>query len=203
MASAFVNGLLLGASLIIAIGAQNAFILRQGLLKQHVFILCLICATADAFLVTVGVMGIGSLISQSPGLITVVTIGGAVFLFVYGVMALRRAFTPQSMERSTESATGLWAAIATCLALTFLNPHVYLDTVVLLGGISSRYDDTGRIYFGSGAALSSFIWFFSLGYGARLLTGFFEKPRAWQVLDTGIAIVMWGIAATLVLDLIY
>ncbi len=201
MIPAFLNGLLLGASLIIAIGAQNAFILRQGLLKNHVFILCLICALCDALLVAVGVMGFGELVSRSKTLITYVTIGGALFLFIYGLQALRRAFSPQSMQKSRSDGSALWTAIATCLALTFVNPHVYLDTVILLGGISARYEDNLRLYFGAGAVLASFLWFFGLGYGARLLTGVFENPRAWQILDTLIALVMWALAASLLFDL--
>src|SRR5688500_9269318 len=133
---AFVSGLLLGSSLIIAIGAQNAFILRQGLLRQHVFVLCLICAASDAVLIALGVGGLGTLISQAPALITVVTVGGVLFLGAYAVIAFRRAFRPEAMKAADAGGGSLKAAVAACLAFTFLNPHVYLDTVVLLGSLS-------------------------------------------------------------------
>ncbi|UVC10586.1 amino acid transporter [Rhizobium sp. TH2] len=199
--SAFVSGLLLGASLIIAIGAQNAFILRQGLLRQHVFILCLICAASDAALIVLGVGGLGALISQAPVLITVVTIGGVVFLGAYAVIAFRRALHPAVMNAAETQTGSLKAAIAACLAFTFLNPHVYLDTVVLLGGLSARFEGAGRIAYGAGAALASFIWFFGLGYGARLLEPVFARPAAWRVLDVVIGLVMSGLATSLAVTL--
>ncbi|MEP1443470.1 MAG: LysE/ArgO family amino acid transporter [Hyphomicrobiales bacterium] len=190
-------GFFLGVSLIVAIGAQNAFILRQGLLKQHVFVLCLICAFSDALLIAVGVLGFGTLVSQAKWLIQLVTIGGAIFLFVYGLMAFRRALSPDAMTAAKQGADSLVKAVATCLALTFLNPHVYLDTVVLLGGLSANYEGADRIVYGLGAAIGSFAWFFALGYGARLLVGVFENPKAWQVLDILIGSIMWLIAASL------
>jgi L-lysine exporter family protein LysE/ArgO len=200
--SAFVSGLLLGASLIIAIGAQNAFILRQGLLRQHVFILCLICAASDAVLIALGVGGLGTLISQAPALITAVTVGGVLFLGAYAVVAFRRALHPDAMK-AAESQTGdLKAAISACLAFTFLNPHVYLDTVVLLGSLSARFEGAGRIAYGAGAALASFIWFFGLGYGARLLEPLFARPAAWRVLDVVIGLVMSGLAISLAVTLL-
>lgn len=187
----------MGAGLIIAIGAQNAFILRQGLLRQHVFILCFVCALSDALLIALGVGGLGTLISGNPGLITIVTWGGAAFLITYGLLAFRRAWAPAAMAEA-EGAGSLKAALATCLAFTFLNPHVYLDTVVLIGSLSARYDDAARLTFGAGAMTASFVWFFSLGYGARLLTPIFAKPGAWRVLDILIGIVMFAIAASLI-----
>lgn len=190
MIPAFLNGFFLGASLIIAIGAQNAFILRQGLLRQHVFILCLICAAADAALIALGVAGLGTLIATSPNLIKIVTIGGVIFLFTYSVIAFRRAMKPVAMDTRGKGEGSLKAAIATCLAFTFLNPHVYLDTVVLLGGLSATYAGSGRWAYGAGAMIASFVWFFSLGYGARLLQPVFEKPAAWRVLDFFIAAIM-------------
>lgn len=190
MISAALSGFLLGASLIIAIGAQNAFILRQGLLRQHVFVLSFICAVSDALLITAGVAGIGTVISQSPNLIMVVTVAGAAFLFWYASVAFRRALHPQAMQANQSGTTSLKTAVATCLALTFLNPHVYLDTVVLLGSLSARFEGANRAAYGAGAALASFVWFFSLGYGARLLQPVFAKPSAWRVLDCLIGIVM-------------
>jgi L-lysine exporter family protein LysE/ArgO len=195
--SAAVSGFLLGASLIIAIGAQNAFILRQGLLRSHVFVLCLICAMSDAVLIAAGIGGLGTLVSQSPTLIEVVTLGGAVFLGSYSVIAFRRAMQPHAMKADTGNGLTLQAAVATCLAFTFLNPHVYLDTVVLLGSLSAAYQGAGRIAYGIGAALASFIWFFALGYGARLLQPVFARPAAWRVLDVVIGIVMGLLAISL------
>ena len=192
-------GFFLGISLIVAIGAQNAFLLRQGLLRQHVFILCLICALSDALLIVVGVFGFGTLVSQAKWLIDAVTLSGAIFLFIYGFMAFRRVMSPDAMKAASRGAGNLAKAIATCLALTYLNPHVYLDTVVLLGGLSANYQGVDRVAYGVGAATGSFVWFFALGYGARLLVGVFENPKAWQILDFIIGCIMWLIAASLLL----
>ncbi|MBC8717767.1 LysE/ArgO family amino acid transporter [Ochrobactrum sp. Marseille-Q0166] len=197
MISAAFSGFFLGASLIIAIGAQNAFILRQGLLRQHVFILCLICALSDAILIAAGVAGLGTLIAQSPKLISFVTIAGAAFLFWYAFVAFRRAFHPEAIQVKSTQSVSIKAAVATCLALTFLNPHVYLDTVVLLGSLSARYHDQARAAYGVGAVIASFTWFFSLGYGARLLQPIFAKPAAWRVLDCIICVVMTLIGLSL------
>lgn len=200
--SAAISGFLLGASLIIAIGAQNAFILRQGLLRQHVFILCLICATADAVLIALGVGGLGTLVSQAPVLITAVTVGGMLFLGAYAMIAFRRALHPAAMRAASVTGGSLKAAVAACLAFTFLNPHVYLDTVVLLGSLSARFEGAGRIAYGAGAVLASFVWFFGLGYGARLLEPVFARPAAWRVLDIIIGLVMAGLAISLGLTLL-
>ncbi|RCW85225.1 LysE/ArgO family amino acid transporter [Phyllobacterium bourgognense] len=197
MFSAALSGFLLGASLIIAIGAQNAFILRQGLLREHVFLLSLICALSDALLITAGVAGLGTLIAQSPTLISVVTLGGAAFLFWYASIAFRRALHPEVLKAANTGNGNFKVAIGTVLALTFLNPHVYLDTVVLLGGLSARFEGWNRAAYGAGAALASFIWFFGLGYGARLLQPIFAKPAAWRVLDVLIGLVMAGIGLSL------
>jgi L-lysine exporter family protein LysE/ArgO len=197
MISPFLNGFFLGASLIIAIGAQNAFILRQGLLRQHVFILCLICAAADALLIALGVAGLGTLIQSAPQLITAVTLGGAAFLFAYSFIAFRRAMKPSAMVMKGTGEGSLKLAISTCLAFTFLNPHVYLDTVVLLGSLSARYEGEGRLAYAFGAMTASFVWFFALGYGARLLEPVFAKPAAWRILDVLIGLVMAAIALSL------
>ncbi len=196
--SAAISGFLLGASLIIAIGAQNAFILRQGLLRQHVFVLSLICALSDALLIAAGVAGLGTLISQSPKLITAVTIGGALFLFSYAIIAFRRALKPEVLKAANAGEARLGPAIAACLAFTFLNPHVYLDTVVLLGSLSAAYEGQARLAFGVGAATASFVWFFGLGYGARLLEPVFARPASWRVLDFLIGAVMSAIGLSLV-----
>jgi L-lysine exporter family protein LysE/ArgO len=192
-----VTGFLLGASLIIAIGAQNAFVLRQGLAREHVFVLVMICASADALLITAGVAGLGMIVAQSPMLVTLVTIAGAIFLAVYALVALRRAAQPEAMRLSAPSKRGLLAAVTTCLAFTFLNPHVYLDTVLLLGSLSTQFEGSGRVAYGIGAVLSSFVWFAALGYGARLLQPFFARPAAWRVLDILIGGVMAALSVSL------
>lgn len=197
IASAALSGFALGASLIIAIGAQNAFILRQGLIRSHVFILCFICALSDALLIAAGVGGLGTIIASAPVLISAVTLGGALFLGAYAFLAFRRAAKPGAMAAGRPEAMPLSAAVSACLAFTFLNPHVYLDTVVLLGGLSARYQGAARLAYGLGAALSSFVWFFSLGYGARLLAPLFSKPAAWRVLDVIIGVVMALLALSL------
>jgi len=187
------SGFVLGLSLIIAIGAQNAFILRQGLLRQHVFVLSLICALSDALLIIAGVAGLGTLIAGSPTLIRVVTIGGALFLFAYAALAFRRAMNPQAMHAAKSGEGSLKGAVAACLAFTFLNPHVYLDTVVLLGSLSAQFEGEARVAYGAGATVASFVWFFGLGYGARLLQPVFARPAAWRVLDVLIGLVMAAI----------
>jgi L-lysine exporter family protein LysE/ArgO len=198
--SAGLSGFALGGSLIIAIGAQNAFILRQGLIRSHVFILCLICAASDALLIAAGVGGLGTIVSQSPVLISVVTLGGALFLATYSAMAFRRAAKPGAMVAGAPESMGLKAAVMTCLAFTFLNPHVYLDTVVLLGSLSAAYEGGDRIAYGIGAAIASFTWFYGLGYGARFLAPLFARPAAWRVLDCLIGIVMGLLALGLLVS---
>jgi L-lysine exporter family protein LysE/ArgO len=193
----FLTGFFTGAGLIIAIGAQNAFVLRVGLTRQHVFAVALFCATSDALLIFAGVYGLGSLVSRSPLLLQIVTWGGAAFLLWYGFAALRRALSPGALQASAETVPSLVATLAKCAAFTFLNPHVYLDTVILLGSLSAAYAPLQSIY-GWGAAIGSFVWFFGLAYGARLLGPFFEKPAAWRVLDSIIAVVMALLAAKLI-----
>ncbi len=197
--SAALSGFLLGGSLIIAIGAQNAFLLRQGLLRRHVFILCLICALSDALLIAAGVAGLGTVIRQSPDLLIAVTLGGIVFLGFYAASAFLRMLRPKALKDAGADGLSLKAAIATCLAFTFLNPHVYLDTVVLIGSLSSVYSGPAHVAYGAGAALASFVWFFGLGYGARLLQPLFAKPAAWRVLDGIIGLVMLMLAISLIL----
>jgi L-lysine exporter family protein LysE/ArgO len=198
----FLSGFFLGGSLIIAIGAQNAFILRQGLIRSHIFVLCLICALSDALLIALGVAGLGGLVARSPALIFAVTAGGAVFLGAYAFMAFRRAASPHALVAGTPEHVPLKTAVLTCLAFTFLNPHVYLDTVVLLGSLSGHYEGPSRTVYGAGAVVASFMWFFALGYGARLLTPLFAKPAAWRILDAVIGLVMSLIALGLVLRLV-
>lgn len=194
----FLAGFLLSLSLILAIGAQNAFVLRQGLKRQHVFAVCLFCGVSDALLITVGVAGFGALTQAVQGFETAMRYGGAAFLIWYGWRNAISAWRGGAvMDLTGTTTTRLGPLIATLAALTYLNPHVYLDTVVLLGSISAQYES--RLAFGSGAALASVTFFFTLGYGARLLAPLFRTPRSWQVLDGLIALTMWAIAAGLLL----
>jgi L-lysine exporter family protein LysE/ArgO len=188
------EGFLLGLSLIIAIGAQNAFVLRQGLLRQHVLAVCLICAVSDALLIAAGIAGFGVVVERQPALPRVMTWLGAAFLLWYGFGRFRAALRPTGLHPAEQPAPSLRAAVGTCLALTWLNPHVYLDTVVLLGGIASRHTPPARIAFGLGAVVASFGFFFALGYGARLLTPLFARPAAWRWLDAGVGLTMWLLA---------
>jgi L-lysine exporter family protein LysE/ArgO len=194
MLTAILSGFFLGGSLIIAIGAQNAFVLRQGLLRQHVLPLVLFCAASDAALILLGVAGFGEAIKTAPSLLKAVTWGGAAFLFWYGFIAFRRAMSTNALETGQGAGMSLKAALAQGAAFTWLNPHVYLDTVVLVGGISTTFGDN-RWWYALGAATASFAWFFALGYGARLLIPVFQRPTAWRVLDILIGCVMWGLAA--------
>lgn len=197
--TAALDGFLLGGGLIIAIGAQNAFILRQGLLRSHVFVLCLVCAVSDAALIALGVAGMGALVTADESLLTIVRVGGTAFLFGYAALAARRAWRPDAMEVRGER-LGLPAALVTVLTFTFLNPHVYLDTVVLVGGISATYPNGERPFFAGGAIAASFAWFFTLGYGARWLAPLFKKPAAWRALDAAIAVVMVWLGAMLLMN---
>lgn len=198
MSDAFLPGFALSLSLILAIGAQNAFVLRQGLHRAHVFWVCLTCAVSDALLITAGVAGFGLLAQKLPWFEPLMRYGGAAFLIWYGAMNFRAAWRGGVvLDSKGRDGQSLRKALLTLLALTWLNPHVYLDTVVFLGSISAQYDN--RMAFGAGAVLASFTFFFTLGYGARLLAPFFANPRAWQVLDALIGLTMWAIAAKLIL----
>ena len=200
MITAALAGLGLGFSLIVAIGAQNAFVLRQGLLRQHVLVVVVICALSDIALIALGIAGVGAVFTALPWLVEVVRWAGAAFLFVYGLLAARRALRPKTLAAADapKVAPSLLAIATTCLALTWLNPHVYLDTLVLLGSVGSTYGDD-RWAFGAGAAVASVLWFTLLGFGARLLAPVFARPVAWRVLDALIAVVMITLALMLVL----
>lgn len=195
----FLSGAGLGASLIIAIGAQNAFVLRQGLKRRHVGLVVSICALIDVLLIGLGIGGMGALIARAPVLLDVIRWAGAVFLFLYGVRAFHAAWKgPGHLQAENgETQTALKAA-STVLALSLLNPHVYLDTVVLLGGIGAQYGWPGNAWFAAGAMCSSVIWFTTLGFGARLLRPLFEKDVSWRVLDVIVGVVMWWIAGMLI-----
>jgi L-lysine exporter family protein LysE/ArgO len=191
-----VVGFVTGLTLILAIGAQNAFVLRQGLRREYVLLVVLVCAAADAVLITAGVAGLGALVTAYPVAVDVTKFGGAAFLLTYALLAGWRAIRPRGMTASDQAPATLRAVLLTCLGFTFLNPHVYLDTVVLLGSLANQHGD-GRWMYGLGAVLASFSWFFGLGYGARTLGRFFERPEAWRVLDGVIATVMAGLAVNL------
>lgn len=197
--AAFLKGFFVAAPLIIAIGAQNAFVLRQGLLKQYVFYVCLICAFFDTVFISLGVFGVGNWVGQNITAQLLLAGAGALFLMWYGVGALRRAFQPQSMNVNGQGDSASFKKVVlSTLAITLLNPHVYLDTVVLIGGVSSTVPSQFKLYFLIGASCASFVWFFSLGYGARLLTPLFKKEMTWKVLDAVISVVIFVIALSLV-----
>lgn len=223
MFTSVLAGLGLGFSLIVAIGAQNLFVLRQGLRRENVVVIAAICAVSDAALIILGVSGIGLVLQAVPWLIDVVRWAGAAFLLVYGLLAARRAWRPtgQALEVaeteriadggapatggatatrtvSTRARTGLVPAVLTCLALTWLNPHVYLDTVFLLGTVANTHG-ADRWWFAAGAVTASILWFFGLAFGARFLGRWLSTPRAWRILDGVIAIVMIALAVSLVL----
>lgn len=192
-------GFFLSISLIMAIGAQNAFVLKQGLKKHHVFWVCLVCAVSDSLLITLGIAGFGAIINMYPSVESVARYGGALFLIAYGVKsfvsALRNSHT---LEPEGEVPEALTKTLLICLAFTWLNPHVYLDTVVLLGSIATQYEGASRIQFGAGAITASMVFFFSLGYGARFLAPLFHRPVAWKILDFLVGLIMFTIAISLI-----
>ena len=196
-----VSGFALGLSLILAIGAQNVFVIRQGLRREHVFAVALTCAVADAFLIALGVAGLGLFINQNPWIGQFAAIFGAAFLLFYGYLSAEQAIrSSKSLVASNGVTKSRAEAIVACLALAFLNPHVYLDTVVLLGSISTQYQHSYA--FGTGAVLASFFFFFSIGFGSRQLSPLFSRPMAWRVFDGFAAIVMWTIASLLLKDFV-
>ncbi|KAA9089882.1 LysE/ArgO family amino acid transporter [Microbacterium radiodurans] len=218
MLTALLAGLGLGLSLIVAIGAQNLFVLRQGIRREHVLLVATICAVSDAVLIVAGVTGLGLVLESIPWLVPVVRWAGAIFLAVYGLMAARRAWRPtgEVLDGRSPGAPGPTpaparspgtttvrtgsrraAVVLACLALTWLNPHVYLDTVFLLGSIAGTHGDD-RGWFAVGAVTGSILWFFGLAFGARLLSRVLATPRAWRVLDAIVAVVMIALAISLV-----
>lgn len=192
MATSLLAGFALGFSLILAIGAQNAFVLKQGLARQHVLLVCLLCATSDALLIALGVWGFAEVVQAFPQVETFARWGGAAFLFCYALLSWRAALRHRALTPDEQPAAPAMQTALICLAFTWLNPHVYLDTLVLLGSVSTQV--AAPWGFGIGAMCASFVFFFALGYGARLLTPLFRKPRAWQVLDVLIGAVMFTIA---------
>ena len=201
--SAFAAGLGIGASLIIAIGAQNAFVLRQGLRREHVTAVVVVCVLCDWVLIAAGALGFGSLVHAFPLVTALAAWGGALFLLGYGALSFRSATRPETLRADDGgSAAGpvtTGAAVVATLAVSLLNPHVYLDTVVLLGSVAAQYEGALRAWFTAGAWLASLVWFSMLGFGARLLAPVFARPAAWRVLDGVIGAIMWWIAIGLVL----
>lgn len=199
MQAQFIAGFLSSLVLIVALGAQNSFVLRQAIRREHLLPITMICAMSDALLIFAGIAGLGALIQSNASMLSVARYGGAAFLFCYGALAARRAWQGEQLCLEEDAAMPLVTAIATCLGFTFLNPHVYLDTVVLLGSLANQRGEAGRWIFGCGAALASLAWFITLAYGGGFLAPLFQKKLAWRVLDTLIAIIMLGLAISLLL----
>jgi L-lysine exporter family protein LysE/ArgO len=180
-----------GLALIVAIGSQNAFVLRQGIRGEHVAAVVLVCSVSDAILIAAGIAGVGALLQANPVIVHLVRYAGAAFLVAYGVLAARRALRPGALTASgRQPAVGLGAALSTVIALTWLNPHVYLDTVLLLGSVANQQTHHLRWWFGAGAIAASLVWFSALGFGARALRPFFSRPSSWRILDGLVAAVM-------------
>lgn len=206
MISEILRGALISASLIIAIGAQNLFVLKQGLLRNHIFYVSGICFICDFVLMSIGILGVGTFISNNPFITNILAILGALFLIWYGFKAFKSAIkgTSSMQVKSQDSNNNsLVKVILATLAITLLNPHVYLDTVVIVGGIASTLNSEQKMAFLIGAVCVSFIWFFSIGYGARLLTPLFKQKRMWVVLDCLVGLVMFYIAYRLILYVYY
>ncbi len=197
MLDSTLTGLVTGLSLIIAIGAQNAYVLRQGLAREHVGGVVLVCTVSDVVLIVAGVAGIGTIVEQAPQALTVVRWLGVAFLGWYGVSSLLRARRTESLRVSGGGTASRRGALGRAVALTWLNPHVYLDTVLLLGSVANHQGSSGRWWFALGACLASALWFTGLGYGARLASRVLARPRAWQVLDVAIGLIMLVIAVRL------
>lgn len=194
----FFTGFAMSAALIMAIGAQNLFVLRQGLKREHVGPIVLFCGCADALLIAAGVGGVGALLGAMPQLTLALTVGGAAFLTWYGVKAFQRMMAPEAMSVTAQGRITLGSALGATAAFTFLNPHVYLDTVLLMGAAGSAQQIELRPVFVAGAATASISWFAALGYGARILTPIFSRPVAWKVLDAIVGFVMLALAASLI-----
>jgi len=195
--SPILHGFLASAGLIIAIGTQNAFVLSQALSRQYNVLIASICCTADAVLITAGVLGMGLMISENSAFLLLATLGGAAFLSAYSLKALHSAFQKTSLRPEERAMPNAKVAAITTLAITLLNPHVYLDTVVLIGSIGGRYPPDQQSWFITGACLASIIWFFSLSFGARFLTPLFRAPKAWQILDLCVSAMMGILALSL------
>jgi L-lysine exporter family protein LysE/ArgO len=199
MSSPLLVGFIASFTLIAAIGAQNAFVLRQGIRGEHVLAVVALCTVSDIVLISAGIAGVGALISAHPSALNIAKFGGALFLLGYGLLAARRVWRPSSLAPSERTPARLAEVLVTCAALTFLNPHVYLDTVVLLGALANEHKDE-KWLFGVGAVTASAVWFVSLGLGARRLAGLFANPLTWRILDALIAVMMIGLGVSLALS---
>jgi L-lysine exporter family protein LysE/ArgO len=195
---ALIAGFFSGLSLIVAIGAQNAFVIRQGLLRSHVALVVTVCSLADAFLIILGIGGLGKVIQSQPQALEFIRWFGVAYLIWFGVKSVRAALSPQSLDVQGENEKSAWKVLLTVLTFTFLNPHVYLDTVILLGSIANQFSDH-RWFFALGASLASVVWFTSIGYGARAASHWMSRPIFWKILDSVIAAIMFTIALTLAL----
>ncbi len=202
MIAAVTTGFFTSFALILAIGSQNAFVLRQGILQRHVFAICLTCALSDAVLISLGVIGFSAVMAVFPGLPVIMGLAGAGFLFIYGGLRFWAAWRGDGHLASTGSAQSLRAAILTSLLFTWLNPHVYLDTLGLIGAVSTGFDSwIDKLWFTIGAVFASFIFFFSLGYGAKFISPFMNSSRSWRILDSAVGVLMWLLAASLILGI--
>jgi L-lysine exporter family protein LysE/ArgO len=199
MITPFIQGFGTGGGLIVAIGAQNAFVLSQGVRGSHHVVIALICIFCDIVLITAGVAGFGAAVSTNPSLTQWVTWGGAGFLLFYGWGSLRSAMRGGSLDTSDRAVRSLREAIITTLAVTLLNPHVYLDTVILLGGVSSQYNGENQLFFWAGAVTASTLWFICLSLGGRMLAPLFKRQISWRILDSLVCATMWTIAASLIM----
>jgi L-lysine exporter family protein LysE/ArgO len=200
LSAAFTQGWLMTAGLIVAIGAQNALVLRQGLARSHVAAVVALCTASDWLLIALGVFGLGAWIQSSPGALELFRYGGAAFLALYGVRAALRAWRKSGAALNAQGAAGsLSSTLGATLALTYLNPHVYLDTVVLLGSVGGQQPGLGRAAFAAGAGLASLMWFTTLGFGAAAASQLLQRPAAWRVIDGSVALVMFAVAAQLLL----
>ncbi|MDC0526628.1 LysE/ArgO family amino acid transporter [Euryarchaeota archaeon] len=197
MELAFVSGFLISISLILALGPQNVFVMRQGLLRSHVFAACLVCSISDALLIGAGVLGVGLFLSEMEELAIWMSIGASIFLIFYGCLRIKSALDPKGLEVGDNESQDLWPTILAGLAFTYLNPHVYVDTLFLIGGASSSYVGDEKLMFGVGAATASFVFFFSLGYGAKRLSPILNNPESWKIIDLFIAGVMFTVAGIL------
>ena len=193
---ALIPGFFTGLSLIVAIGAQNAFVIKQGLLRQHVLLIVAICAVSDAALIFLGIGGLGALVQSNTSVLEVIRWFGVLYLTWFGIKSIRSALTNQSLVASEGGTTSAKKIATTVLALTFLNPHVYLDTVILLGSVGNQFNED-RWFFAVGASVASFAWFSTIGFGARAASKYMSKPIFWKILDSAIAVVMFTIAITL------
>jgi len=200
MITPFIQGFGTAGGLIAAIGAQNAFVLSQGVRKNHHLIIALICIVCDVIFISAGVAGVGKVVSTNPTLSQLATWGGAGFLFFYGLRSLRSALRGGSMDINDQTIMTLKAAIITTLAVTLLNPHFYLDTVILLGSVSSQFHGESRLYFWIGSVSASTLWFISLSLGGQILAPLFKKQISWQILDSLVCASMWVIAASLIIN---